>query len=314
MSASQLEAVYYTTKTFSQLRQADLRDRHGRVFTDPHGRKAKFLTFSAALDLLAQYVSDDGRGYVMIVDVKAAVDDQDPTDPIELMQHCLDILATKANAKLSKAVVFKLKAKDAVDVGTILNRTTYDPGLIGGLIIVENPDDQNVKDSSYDPHEDSIYDQWNVAPFSIQFEMNQFYKGDGLQAYFDYIDQKQGFATYHESNYYPEGVANSAGKCCFEHNTDPKSTAQRGIVPDYRGDPEMAIVNRTESYHHRFARRNRRHAAPDWAPQHNQTQPLRQDQRVRKGLSNELWEKNLPAVFCGGLSCCWRGPIGIMHR
>lgn len=230
---------------FSQLRQADLRDRHGRVFTDPHGRKAKFLTFSAALDLLAQYVSDDGRGYVMIVDVKAAVDDQDPTDPIELMQHCLDILATKANAKLSKAVVFKLKAKDAVDVGTILNRTTYDPGLIGGLIIVENPDDQNVKDSSYDPHEDSIYDQWNVAPFSIQFEMNQFYKGDGLHAYFDYIDQKQGFATYHESNYYPEGVANSAGKCCFEHNTDPKSTAQRGIVPDYRGDPEMAIVNRT---------------------------------------------------------------------
>ncbi|WP_246726849.1 glycerophosphodiester phosphodiesterase family protein [Rhizobium laguerreae] len=232
-------------QNFSQLTKADLRDRHGRVFTDSHGRKAKFLTFSAALDLLAQYVSDGGRGYVMIVDVKAAVDDQDPTDPIELMQHCLDILATKANAQLSKAVVFKLKAKDAVDVGTVLNRTTYNPGLIGGLIIVENPDDQNVKDSSYDPHEDAIYDQWNVAPFSIQFEMNQFYKGDGLQPYFDYTDQKQGFATYHESNYYPEGVANSAGKCCFEHNTDPKSTAQRGIVPDYRGDPEMAIVNRT---------------------------------------------------------------------
>ncbi|MGO7961728.1 hypothetical protein AB9E07_35225, partial [Rhizobium leguminosarum] len=73
----------------------------------------------------------------MIVDVKAAVDDQDPTDHIELMQHCLDILATKANAQLRKAVVFKLKAKDAVDVGKVLNRTTYDPGIIGGLIIVE---------------------------------------------------------------------------------------------------------------------------------------------------------------------------------
>ncbi|WP_246647203.1 MULTISPECIES: glycerophosphodiester phosphodiesterase family protein [Rhizobium] len=232
-------------QNLSQLRQADLRDRHGRVFKDSQGRKAKFLTFSAALDLLAEYVSDDGHGYVMIVDIKAAVDDQDPTDPIELMQRCLDILASKGNAKLSKAVVFKLKAKDAADVGTILNRTTYDPNLIGGLIVVENPDDENVKDSSYDPHEDPIYDQWNVAPFSIQFEMNQFYKGDGLQAYFDYIDQQQGFATYHESNYFPEGVANSAGKCCFEHNTDPKSTAQRGIVPDYRGDPEMAVVNRT---------------------------------------------------------------------
>ncbi|MGO4119341.1 hypothetical protein ACEQ6C_40025, partial [Rhizobium ruizarguesonis] len=68
-------------------------------------------------------------------------------------------LATKGNAKLSKAVVFKLKAKDAMDVCTILNRTTYDPNLIGGLIVVENPDDENVRDSSYDPHEDSIYDQ-----------------------------------------------------------------------------------------------------------------------------------------------------------
>ncbi|MGO8601375.1 hypothetical protein ACDA55_37865, partial [Rhizobium ruizarguesonis] len=77
--------------------------------------------------LLAQYVSYDGHGYVMIVDVKAAFDDQDPADPIELMQRCLDILATNGNAKLSKAVVFKLKANDAMDVGTILNRTTYDP-------------------------------------------------------------------------------------------------------------------------------------------------------------------------------------------
>nr|WP_245274061.1 glycerophosphodiester phosphodiesterase family protein [Rhizobium leguminosarum] len=68
-------------QNFSQLSRTDLRDRHGRVFTDSQGHKAKFLTFSAALDLLAQFVSDDGRGYVMIVDVKAAVDDQDPTDP-----------------------------------------------------------------------------------------------------------------------------------------------------------------------------------------------------------------------------------------
>ncbi|MDK1389930.1 glycerophosphodiester phosphodiesterase family protein [Sinorhizobium sp. 8-89] len=232
-------------QNYSQVQGANLRDRHGRVFKDPQGRVAKFLTFSAALDLLAQYITDDGHGYVMIVDVKAAVDDQDPTDPIELTQRCLDILAAKKNSQLSKAVVFKLKAKDAVDIGTFLNRTTYNPDLIGGLIIVENPDDDNVKDSSYDPHQDTVYDQWNVAPFPVQFEMNQFYKGDGLQAYFDYADQKQGFATYHESNYYPEGVANSAGKCCFGHNTDPTSTAPGGIVPDYRGDPEMAVVNRT---------------------------------------------------------------------
>ena len=232
-------------QNYSQVQLADLRDRHGRVFKDSQGRKAKFLTFSAALDLLAQYVTDDGHGYVMIVDAKGAVDDQDPTDPIELTQRCLDILAAKKNRQLSKAVVFKLKAKDAVDIGTFLNRTTYDPNVIGGLVIVENPDDKNVKDSNDDPHQDTIYDQWNVAPFPVQFEMNQFYKGDGLQAYLDYIDQRQGFATYHESNYYPEGVANSAGKCCFEHNTDPTSTAPGGIVPDYRGDPEMAIVNRT---------------------------------------------------------------------
>ncbi|PDT44336.1 hypothetical protein CO661_30000 [Sinorhizobium fredii] len=232
-------------QNYSQVQQADLRDRHGRVFKDSRGRNAKFMTFSAALDLLAQYVTDDGHGYVMIIDVKGAVDEQDPTDPIELTQRCLDILAAKKNPKLSKAVVFKLKAKDAVDIGTFLNRTTYDPNVIGGLIIVENPDDQNVKESNYDPHEDTIYDQWNVAPFPVQFEMNQFYKGDGLQAYLDYVDQKQGFATYHESNYYPEGVANSAGKCCFEHNTDPRSVAHGGIVPDYRGEPEMAIVNRT---------------------------------------------------------------------
>ncbi|AGS25407.1 glycerophosphodiester phosphodiesterase family protein [Rhizobium etli] len=232
-------------QSYSQIQQADLRDRHGRVFKDAQGRTAKFLTFSAALDLLAQYVTDDGRGYVMIVDVKGAVDDQDPTDPTELIQHCLDILAAKGNPQLSKAVVFKLKGKDAVDVGTFLSRTTYDPNAIGGLIIVENPDDDSVKDSNNDPHQDTVYDQWNVAPFPVQFEMNQFYRGDGLQAYFGYVDQKQGFATYHESNYYPEGVANSAGKCCFGHNTDPTSNAPGGIVPDYRGDPEMAIVNRT---------------------------------------------------------------------
>ncbi|AIC29927.1 MULTISPECIES: glycerophosphodiester phosphodiesterase family protein [Rhizobium] len=232
-------------QSYSQIQQADLRDRHGRVFKDAQGRTAKFLTFSAALDLLAQYVTDDGRGYVMIVDVKGAVDDQDPTDPTELMQRCLDILAAKRNPQLSKAVVFKLKGKDAVDVGTFLHRTTYDPNAIGGLIIVENPDDDSVKDSNNDPHQDTVYDQWNVAPFPVQFEMNQFYRGDGLQAYFGYVDQKQGLATYHESNYYPEGVANSAGKCCFGHNTDPTSNAPGGIVPDYRGDPEMAIVNRT---------------------------------------------------------------------
>ncbi|WP_234842334.1 glycerophosphodiester phosphodiesterase family protein (plasmid) [Sinorhizobium meliloti] len=232
-------------QNYSQVQQANLRDRHGRVFKDPQGRVAKFLTFSAALDLLAGYVTNDGHGYVMIVDVKGAVDDQDPTDPIELTQRCLDILAAKQDPQLSKAVVFKLKAKDAVDIGTFLNRTTYDPSIIGGLIIVENPDDKNVEDSNHDPHQDTIYDQWNVALFPVQFEMNQFYKGDGLQGYFDYVDQKQGFATYHESNYYPEGVANSAGKCCFGHNTDPTSTAPGGIVPDYRGDPEMAIINRT---------------------------------------------------------------------
>ncbi|MEE3624490.1 glycerophosphodiester phosphodiesterase family protein [Nitrospirillum sp. BR 11752] len=233
------------SQSLAQVKAVDLRDRHGRVFKDANGKTAKFLTFSEALDLLARYISTDGYGYLMIVDVKGAVDDQDPSDPIELTQKCLDILAAKNNANLSKAIVFKLKSKDAVDLGTFLNRTTYNPDVVGGLVVVENPDDANVKSSNYDPHQDVVYDQWNTAPFSVQFEMNQFYKGDGLQKYFLYSDQKQGAATYHESNYYPEGVANSAGKCCFGHNTDPKSTATGGIIPDYRGDPEMAVINRT---------------------------------------------------------------------
>ncbi|MGO7645897.1 hypothetical protein ACC709_36300, partial [Rhizobium ruizarguesonis] len=58
-------------------------------------------------------------------DVKAAVDYQDPADPIELMQRCLDILSTKGNAKLSKAVVFKLKAKDAMDVEIRLKTVAF---------------------------------------------------------------------------------------------------------------------------------------------------------------------------------------------
>lgn len=227
--------------TLAQIKSANLRDRHGREFKDASGNTTKFLTFSEALDLLVPYLTSDGHGYVMIVDVK-----QTPgSTALEIFQKCLDIIAAKNNAMLSKAVVLKIKARDAVDIGSVLSRTTYDPSVNGGLVLVENPDDQNIKDSNYDPHQDTNYDQWNTAPFPVQFEMNQYYKGDGLQAYFDYSDQRQGFATYHESNFYPEGVTVSALNCCVTHNTDPRSSSTTGIIPDYRGDPEMAISNRS---------------------------------------------------------------------
>ncbi|WP_230771600.1 glycerophosphodiester phosphodiesterase family protein [Sphingomonas sp. Leaf4] len=227
--------------TFAQIAQANLRDRHGREFKDSQGRAAKFLTFSQALDLLVPYLTTDGHGYVMIVDVKKTPG----SASLDILQKCLDIIASKNNPLLSKAVVLKIKAKDAGDLGTFLNQTTYDPNVNGGLILVENPEDQNVRDANYDPHQDVNYTQWNAAPFPIQFEMNQFYKGDGLEKYFNYSDQNKGFATYHESNFYPEGVATSAGGCCVAHDTDPRSGATGGIIPDYRGDPEMAIINRS---------------------------------------------------------------------
>ncbi|MBZ5763422.1 MULTISPECIES: glycerophosphodiester phosphodiesterase family protein [Rhizobium] len=236
-------AIY--DQTYTQLKNTNLRDRHGRVFKDPSGKNAKFLTFSDALDLLAQYISTDGYGYVMIVDVKSRATGTGSTDAIELIQRCLDILSAKNNPKLSKAVVIKTKARDAVDLATFLNRTTYDPTSLGGLVLTTNPDDVNVKDSSYDPHQDVAYTQWNTAPFPVQFEMNQYYRGDGLQKYFDYVDQKQSFSTYHESNTFPEGVPIGSSKCCHQHITDPRSSSADGIIPDYRGDPEMAIINRT---------------------------------------------------------------------
>ncbi|MEM5426193.1 glycerophosphodiester phosphodiesterase family protein [Paraburkholderia ferrariae] len=227
--------------TYSQLKQVDLKDRHGKVFSDANGNKGKFLGFSEVLDLLEQYVTSDGLGYVVIVDIKTAPGGSG----LEIMQKLLDLIAAKNNPSLSKAVVIKINARDAVDLGSVLSRTTYNPNVNGGLVLVENPDADNVKISNYDPNQDVNYGQWNTAPFPIQFEMNQYYRDDGLENYFHYADQQKGFATYIESNLFPEGVATAAGMCCVAHITDPKSTASAPIIPDYRGDPEMAVINPT---------------------------------------------------------------------
>ena len=235
--------LYQTT--WAQVQALSLRDRTGKVYTEgPSNSTLQFLDFGDLLSIL-QNRADATHGYVAIVDIKGAADDQDPTDPMTVLTNCLQVMAQmKSTLKPSvlQSIVFKLKSKDMPSRSAFEAATGWKTAADGGLIVVLNPDDVQVVAAKYVPAADSFFQTWLEAPYLVHFEMNQSYSGDGLQNYINYLQNhtggtQVGFATYYEPYYFPEGVANSAGFCCFPHSQDVTKTRL-----DYRGDPTFSIL------------------------------------------------------------------------
>lgn len=241
-------------KTWAQLQSLRLRDRLGNIYFDSQGLPARFMNFQQVLLALQAY-STTTNGYVVIVDVKGAADAQDPTSPMAVLLACIDQLRQAAASGMYPAViqgiVFKLKGKDLPTDRTQFEALTqWHTAADGGLIVVLNPDDATAAQAGYNPAADAFFQRWLATPYLVHFEMNQYYLGDGLQPYIDYLANhtggtQVGFATYYEPYYFPEGVANSEGKCCFAHVTDPATPRTPHNERDYRAIPEMSILPAT---------------------------------------------------------------------
>ncbi len=237
------------SKTWAQVQTYELRDRLGYVYHDSSGNPQRFLDFYDLM-LILQGRSDAAvHGYVVIVDIKGGTDPADKSQPMAILQACLQVMnqfGPTFHAPVLQGIVFKMKGKDLPPtVAQFAATPGWSTANSGGLIVVMNPDDPNVTAQGATPANNSFFQTWLAAPFLVHFEMNQFYNGDALQPYMNYLSQnisgrKVGFATYYEPYYFPEGVANSAGVCCFSHSMD---TTQPQV--DYRGDPAMSVLDRT---------------------------------------------------------------------
>jgi hypothetical protein len=239
-------------KTWAEISALKLRDRLGRIYADAQGVPQHFLSFDDLLDAMQQR-SSDTNGYVVIVDVKGKADAADTTDPMLVLKACLAVMRAHPDyhPAVAKGIVFKLKGKDLPGTRAEFEAATqWHTADDGGLIVVLNPDDQTAQDAGYNPAADSFFQRWLTAPYLVHFEMNQYYWGDGLQPYIDYLNNhvggtQVGWASYYEPYYFPEGVANSAGRCCFPHTTDPALPRTPFQVRDYRGVPEFSIFPST---------------------------------------------------------------------
>jgi hypothetical protein len=238
---------YLYQTPWSQLQTYNLRDRLGHVYTDSHGDPQHFLDFSSLLTIMQDHTNTP-YGYVVIVDIKGAVDDSDPSDPMQILQDCIALMNQAQQAgdqpDMLKGIVFKMKSKDLPTRAAFEQVTGWNSAQSGGLIIVLNPDDAPVVSAAGDPTQNSFFMSWLTAPYMIHYEMNNYYNGDALQPYINYLQNPAnhapiGFATYFEPYYFPEGVANSKGYCCFAHSMNAALTSP---PLDYRGVTEFSIL------------------------------------------------------------------------
>jgi hypothetical protein len=195
------------------------------------------LQFSDILNILSDYQSG-GYGPIVIVDLK-------DKNPWPAYSSALSQLAG-LDSGLQAAVIFKMKMKNIGDVTQVESAASAHPGY-GHIIPVINPEDATGNVNGNDgPDWDNTTGSGSWTPsssnfqrlyalskasseFVQQFELNSVQPGDGSSQYVGPINS---FATYYQPSFYPGGVTNSDGTCCYQANP---------LSNDFRGIPSFSL-------------------------------------------------------------------------
>jgi glycerophosphoryl diester phosphodiesterase len=258
---------YLFNTTMAQLMQCRLLDRYGAVYnggscypSNSSGAPAndattgigrRVMKFSQLLSVQQDFLSGtDSQPYgpIIVMDVKAAVGDDPghgtPGDGIfDTMNVALDnILHSQITLKQRRSLVFMVKFNKVLGRANfetyVQAYATYDPVTkpLPRIMLIFNPEDG----ASLTPDQNADFQSWLNCPYLSHFEMNQYYFGDGCQAYIDYLQQPLrniGISTYSENPFFPEGV--------WDNTRFVMRNIDFSIFPvDFRELPDYTIANK----------------------------------------------------------------------
>jgi len=228
---------YISDATDAYLGGLLLKDRQGQK-TNDHP-----LSVRDALNILAdnQWTDSNGvlRGFVLVLDCKAGVS-SDPGGPsvsgYEALKASWRILNEVARARnradLSRAVIFKMKAKEFPAPSQLESDLGIDAKNSQHFYLeaVLQPDDSRAAEvfTTYNT-------EYYLSRYMVGFEPNPAYVDQPVSmAWLKALKQAgqtvPGFPSWNE---FPEGVVYSSGICCLERNTDPSKPNL-----DYNGSAE----------------------------------------------------------------------------
>lgn len=267
--------------TLAQLQQCRLLDHYGSVYTggvwypsDNKGTPAndavtgvgqRVITIDDLFRMQQDFlIGTDVKplGPIIIMDVKGARGQElDPEfkTPGEGIMNTMN-LALRTMSKLSlqqrKSMIFMVRYgllknnKEGLSARAYLEQyvpeyQNYDANTnpLPRLMPIFNYEDpKDDPPTSATPTNDAHFQSLLTGPYLSHFEMNEFYLGDGCQAYIDYLAAQgnyNGISTYSENAFFPEGVWDINRFAM--RNTDFSSTTTRA---DLRQFPEFTLANK----------------------------------------------------------------------
>jgi len=228
--------------SIEQLKKAFLLDRYGRKYPGgtcyPYNKQGmqqldggstqigqKMLTFRQLLSIQQDFLTGgDARPYgpIIVMDVKGAVAaDPDFNLPgrgvYRTINLALDVMNDmKSSVGQRRAMIFMVKFNILKNVENFLQNVPrykdYDneKNPLPPLMLVFNPEDNEYCVGTKcvsEPLQNPDFVSWLGCPFLSHFEMNQYYLGDGCQAYIGALGNfGLGISTYSENPFFPEGV------------------------------------------------------------------------------------------------------------
>lgn len=236
--------------SFAAYHALKLRDRTGNLATyGPPSLAEAFTTFS---HYLSQDANGKLHGPVLVIDLKDK-DVQAPVSGAcsECMAwneyiYGLSIMRATLPSYMWPAVIWKLKMAAALPSATVVTNEIAAHPTYGQLVLTINPEDvsntagpePDIADEILDGEVDqagygptgasfqillrSSLTDYQTPPYINQFEWVPFNANDGSNPYLTAgitklpeLPSLSSFATYYQPSFYPEGVAQRFGTCCY---------------------------------------------------------------------------------------------------